>query len=200
MRYLRILIAIIALGCLDVHAYALDDEQGYLDPANPDENANAKHQIKDTMQSDIFNINSKGSSFISSSLGPENSDMRQEKDRTSSLSSTSGSNAAAANLAGSWSLDLRDTSARTLSLNILQYESMVFGKGTMTSSDGGSQEIAATGIVEGSKVHLDIISLKDLGLFKLRLSLSGSSISGSYDAYSASKAPLTGTASGGVSG
>ena len=81
MRYLRILIAIIALGCLAVHTCAMDDEQGYLDPANPDESANATHQIKDTMQSDIFNINSKGSSFTATSLGPENSDMRQEKDR-----------------------------------------------------------------------------------------------------------------------
>ena len=200
MRYLRILIAIIALGCLAVHTYAIDDEQGYLDPANPEENAHAKHQIKDTMQSDIFNINNKGSSFTATSLGPKNSDMRQEKGLTSSLSSTSGFNAAAANLAGSWSLDLRDTSARTLSLNLLQSGRVVFGKGTMTSSDGGSQEIAATGTLEGSNVYLDIISLKDVGLYKLGLSLSGSSISGSYDAYSASKVPLTGTASGGVSG
>jgi hypothetical protein len=126
--------------------------------------------------------------------------MRQEKGLTSFLSSTSGFNVAAANLAGSWSLDLRDTSTRTLSLNLLQSGSAVFGKGTMTSSDGGNQEIAATGTLEGSNVYLDIISLKDLGLFKLGLSLSGSSLSGSYDAYSTSKAPVTGTASGSISG
>lgn len=198
MRYLRYLITIVALGCLAVHTYALDDEQGYLDPANPDENAYAKHQIKNTMQSDIFNANSKGSSFTTS-LGPKSSDMRREKGTISSLSSNSGFSETAANLAGSWSLDLRDASARTLSLNLLQSGSMVFGKGTMTSSEGGSQEIAATGTVEGAKIYLDILSMKDVGLFKLGLSLSESSLTGSYDAYSASKAPVAGTASGSIS-
>ncbi len=196
MRYLRTLIAIIALGCLALHAYAMDDEQGYLDPASPDESAYSKQQIKETMQSDIFNVNGKGSSFTSS-LGPRSSEMRQEKGFTSSLSS-SGLNQASANLAGSWSLDLRDSSARTLSLNLLQSGSVVFGKGIMTSSDGGSQEIAATGTVDGSKVYMDIISMKEVGLFKLGLSLSGSSLSGSYDAYSPSGAPRTGMASGSI--
>jgi hypothetical protein len=98
-------------------------------------------------------------------------------------------------LAGRWSLELRDDRLRTLNLNLLQNGRVVFGRGDMIV-DGMSQLASASGLISQEVLYLDIISLEDQTLYRCVLRPGTNSLSGSYYAFGSGGAVWSGTVSG----
>lgn len=128
------------------------------------------------------------------------------------------------NFSGRWSLAITEKSTRSLDLALYQTGDLVFGKGVLGSSEsseaGGSSsedrgidsmiewlnlppsslesasQAAASGTVEGDRLHLDLISLESLSLYRFELNLTGDLVSGSYSAYGTDGSTWAGTATG----
>jgi hypothetical protein len=98
-------------------------------------------------------------------------------------------------LAGRWSLELRDNRLRTLDLNLLQNGRVVFGRGDMIA-DGMSQMASASGLISQEVLYLDIVSLEDQTLYRCVLRPDTNSLSGSYYAFGPGGAVWSGTVSG----
>jgi len=98
-------------------------------------------------------------------------------------------------LAGRWSLELRDDRLRTLDLNLLQNGRVVFGRGDM-AADGVVQPASASGLISQDVLYLDIVSLDDQMLYRCVLRPGVNSLSGSYYAFGPQGAVLSGTVSG----
>ena len=90
----------------------------------------------------------------------------------------------AASVAGNWSFRLRDSKKNSvLALTLSQSYNTVFGTGRI--NDGGeTQEVTASGSVEGDKLYLDATSSGNTTLYRLALTASGNSASGEYRAFS----------------
>lgn len=189
MRYCGLLICIVSMIFLAANAIS---EDSYLseNSGNPD--------IKETMQSDIFNIshNEIGSS-VSAGVTKKTPVVISSSGKSSVLSSSPVQNAIA-QLAGSWHLDLADSITRSVNISLSQSGDVVFGTGSMTSGNV-VQEVAAYGSVAGSKLELELLSMTDINLYQLALNLKMPSASGSYKAFGSANATWTGTATGSVS-
>jgi hypothetical protein len=99
------------------------------------------------------------------------------------------------NVAGNWSIQLRDSMNRILALTLFQSENAVFGTGTM--NDGSdTQKVSASGSVAADKLSLDVISSGTISLYRLRLNVNGNSASGEYWAFSNNRDPWIGIAEG----
>jgi hypothetical protein len=96
---------------------------------------------------------------------------------------------------GTWSLQLLGENFREVSVTLFQSGNAIFG--TRSASQGKtSLEATASGSVNGSRMDLDIITLKSITLYRATLTLAGDSASGSYEAFSASGNSWTGEATG----
>lgn len=93
-----------------------------------------------------------------------------------------------------WSLSLIDNPDRSVAISMFQSNNVLFGRGTI-SAEGKTQEISATGTIDGSKLNMDILS-EDMTLFRMTLSMNGKSLSGDYHGYSASYVSWKGIAMG----
>ncbi len=101
----------------------------------------------------------------------------------------------AANVAGNWSFQLKDSKNRFLALTLFQSESTVLGNGNM--NDGGDTlKVLASGLISADKLRLDVISSGIVTLFRLSLNLSDNSASGEYKAFSTKGEIWMGTAEG----
>jgi len=101
------------------------------------------------------------------------------------------------NPVSNWILSLMDSQDRSVSLQMSQSNNVVFGKGTI-DAEGSSQGVSATGTITGTKVNLDVLT-DDLTLFRLSLTMSGSSLSGDYHGYSPTIVAWKGIAMGKIS-
>jgi hypothetical protein len=108
------------------------------------------------------------------------------------------------NLAGNWSLELRDLKSvpvGDIELRLYQSEAALFGKGVF--KQGLNQQIATAegSFLEGGAMILNIISLDNVFLYRMNLkSADGNSTSGSFTLYlPTGEAPVQGTVSGGMS-
>jgi hypothetical protein len=99
------------------------------------------------------------------------------------------------NVSGEWFFELRDSKTRELALALFQSEDAIFGSGTMNDGNA-TQEVLASGFVEGDKLNLDIVSQKTVNLYRLPLTMNGESMSGDYRAFSTSGDPWAGIAKG----
>jgi hypothetical protein len=111
---------------------------------------------------------------------------------------TMGAVAQSTNLSGSWSIDLKGPSGVHLELQVFQSRDLITGKGSMTT-DGTSQNVIAAGSTTGERSTLYVLPVDGREALRLQLSLSGSKISGSYDASTDEGARWSGTASGSIS-
>jgi hypothetical protein len=100
-----------------------------------------------------------------------------------------------ADLAGRWSLELRDDRLRTLNLNLFQNGRVVFGRGDMTAN-GVTQIASASGLISQDVLYLDIVSLDDQMLYRCVLRPGVDTLTGSYYAFGPQGAVLSGTVSG----
>ncbi len=184
MKYYRLFMCMFALAMLAALGYAQDD---YLNPSDSGANAAAKQDIKQTMGGEnLFNTNPHAGA-----VGSSNKATVMISKNTKLPEST----LASANVAGAMSLLLTDSTTRSVNLVVTQSGDVVFGKGSMTSN-GMTQDVAATGSISSGKLNLDLLSMNDINLFKLSIDISGKSLSGSYSAISSSAAPWVGTAAG----
>jgi hypothetical protein len=108
------------------------------------------------------------------------------------------------NLAGNWSLELRDLKSvpvGDIELRLYQSEAALFGKGVF--KQGLNQQIATAegSLLEGGAMILNIISLDNVFLYRMKLkSADGNSTSGAFTIYlPTGEAPVKGTVSGGRS-
>jgi len=99
------------------------------------------------------------------------------------------------NVAGRWTLSLIDTASRTVDLTLYQYGNEVFGKGVMTTGPN-TQEVTAAGSTEGSSLSLRLVTVGGNGMYRLRTTVSGNSIFGTYSAYTSDGAFWAGNCNG----
>jgi len=101
----------------------------------------------------------------------------------------------AINATGTWSLDLRDTADRHMDLSLFQNGAVILGYGSM-SSENETQGVTVSGSVEESGLNLSVTTLNTLDLYRLKLTTSGKSVSGNYNAYAAGGETWSGTVTG----
>jgi len=99
-------------------------------------------------------------------------------------------------VSGSWSLDLNDSASRKAVLTIFQNGDAIYGTGNLNLDANTAMTAAASGTVTGDQVNLDIVSLGKVSLYRVSMTVSGDSATGSYTAFSPGLPPSTGTAKG----
>ena len=99
-------------------------------------------------------------------------------------------------VSGSWSLDLNDSASRKAILTIFQNGDTIYGTGNLNLDANTAMIAVASGTVTGNQVNLDIVSLGKVTLYRIFMTVSGDSATGSYTAFSPGLSPATGTAKG----
>ncbi len=99
------------------------------------------------------------------------------------------------NLSGSWTLDLRGKESRHFDLQVVQKGDLIAGSGQMSSGQE-SHAVAVAGYMSGDSPTIFISRIDPVHTFLVRLSHSGSSLSGQYDFISQDAAEELGTATG----
>jgi hypothetical protein len=85
---------------------------------------------------------------------------------------------------GNWRLDLQGGVAAQADLMLLQSQNVVYGRGALSRS-GSAFTISASGMTAKDVLYLDLVSLEDLMLYKLTMTVSQNALSGSYEAFDA---------------
>lgn len=99
------------------------------------------------------------------------------------------------NVAGRWTLSLIDSESRTVDLTLSQYGNEVFGKGYMTTGSN-TQELTAAGLTEGTTLTLRLVTVSGYSMYRLKATVTGNSIFGTYTAYSSDGAFWAGNCNG----
>ena len=170
-------------------AMAVDDQGSYLNPNDAGSNATA---IKDTRNTVGTESLFKPTQDVRGSPTPVMTGMNTQE-ATVPVSPPLPKSRLLSPL-NRWHLDLKDTSDRSVELQMTQSNDAVFGRGTVTER-GITQNASATAKVSGKKLSLDILT-DDLTLFRMDLTMNGKSIAGDYDAFSTSYMPRKGIAMG----
>jgi hypothetical protein len=97
---------------------------------------------------------------------------------------------------GSWSLVLNDSASRTAVLTLFQNGDAVYGTGNLNLDANTTLIAAASGTIAGDKLSLDVVSLGKVSLYRITMTLSGDSATGTYTAFNPGVASTTGTANG----
>ncbi len=117
------------------------------------------------------------------------------KDLAQTSSSQAIAGLQAISVVGNWTFGLRDSKNRVLALTLFQSDNAVSGTGTI--NDGGdTQEVSASGSIQGDKLSLNATSSGPINLYQLLLTTNGNSASGEYRAFPISGEPWIGLAEG----
>jgi len=148
-------------------------------------------------------------SFSSGSPSSESSDMGsfgtvssnaartgQEPTNANSNAGTPSQSSESTTIQGKWSLEFNFGSPPKATLNLFQNGDVVYGTGAMVLDPKTNLEVAAGGKVMGNQMNLDIISLGNVSLYSISMTVIGNSASGSYTAYRPGASPISGTATG----
>lgn len=98
-------------------------------------------------------------------------------------------------VAGDWTFEIAAGKPIYANLTLVQSEDVVFGKGKIMD-ENNTKTAVASGSIKGDMLNLDLVSLEDLRLYRLSMTVSGNSVTGSNTAYSTSESPSTGPAKG----
>jgi hypothetical protein len=98
-------------------------------------------------------------------------------------------------VAGTWSLEIDAGTPIYANITLIQSEDAVFGKGKIMDGND-TQTAVASGSIEGNMLNLDLVSPDNLRLYRLSMTVSGNSVTGSNTAFSPSESPSTGPAKG----
>jgi hypothetical protein len=98
-------------------------------------------------------------------------------------------------VAGTWSLEIAAGTPIYANITLVQSEDAVFGMGKIMD-ENDTQTAVASGSIRGDMLDLDLVSLENLRLYRLSMTVSGNSVTGSNTAFSPSKSPSTGPAKG----
>jgi hypothetical protein len=138
-------------------------------------------------------------SFSSGFPGPESSNAAQTGQEPIGFHSdvqTQPQSSESTTIPGRWSMEFNFGSPPKASLNLFQNGDVVYGTGVIVLDTKTNLEVAAGGTVMGDKMNLDIISLGNVSLYRISMTVIGNSASGSYTAYSPGASPIGGTATG----
>ena len=80
---------------------------------------------------------------------------------------------------GSWSLNLRDTAASTMRLNLNQYQDAVFGSGDITIG-GIVTNVSVGGTIVGNRLNLYATTEGNNNLYRMTLTVAPGSMNGNY--------------------
>jgi hypothetical protein len=95
---------------------------------------------------------------------------------------------------GKWSMEFNYGSPPKATLNLFQDGDVVYGTGVLILDPKTNLEVAAGGTVMGDKMNLDMISLGNVSLFRITMTVIENSASGTYTAYSPGAPPSSGPA------
>ena len=98
-------------------------------------------------------------------------------------------------VAGTWSLEIDVGTPIYSNITLVQSEDAVFGKGEIMDGND-TQTAVASGSIKGDMLNLDLVSLENLRLYRLSMTVSENSVTGSNTAFSPSESPSTGPAKG----
>jgi hypothetical protein len=82
-------------------------------------------------------------------------------------------------VSGSWSLNLRDTAASTMRLNLNQYQDAVFGSGDITIG-GIVTNVSVGGTIVGNRLNLYATTEGNNNLYRMTLTVAPGSMNGNY--------------------
>lgn len=102
---------------------------------------------------------------------------------------------AGVDLRGRWTIQLTGGMPAQADLTLLQDGNVILGRGNMASS-GSILTATASGQIYGDVLYMDLVSLEDLKLYKLTLTIGQNSLSGSYSAFNGLGGMWSGTAAG----
>lgn len=80
---------------------------------------------------------------------------------------------------GLWSLNLMDTTARTMMLNLNQYQDAVFGSGDVTIG-GIMTNVSVGGTMVGNRLNLYVTTEGNNNLYRMTLTVAQGSMNGNY--------------------
>ena len=99
-------------------------------------------------------------------------------------------------VSGSWSLVLNDSASRTAVMTLFQDGDAVYGTGNLNLDANTTLIAAASGSISGDKLSLDVVSLGKVSLYRITMTLSRDSATGTYTAFNHGVASTSGTANG----
>jgi hypothetical protein len=99
-------------------------------------------------------------------------------------------------ISGKWSMEFNYGSPPKATLNLFQDGDVVYGTGVLILDPKTNLEVAAGGTVMGDKMNLDMISLGNVSLYSITMTVIGNSASGTYTAYRPGASPSGGPANG----
>ena len=116
------------------------------------------------------------------------------RDIPSELSSSGYSDTESTPITGKWSMEFNYGSPPKATLNLFQDGDVVYGTGVLILDPKTNLEVAAGGTVMGDKMNLDMISLGNVSLYSITMTVIGNSASGTYTAYRPGAHPSGGPA------
>jgi hypothetical protein len=136
------------------------------------------------------------SSGSPSSESAESDQTGQERVGTNSDVQTQPQSSESTPISGKWSMEFNFGSPPKATLNLFQNGDVVYGTGVIVLDPKTNLEVAAGGTVMGNQMNLDIISLGNVSLYSISMTVIGNSASGSYTAYRPGASQISGTATG----
>ena len=116
------------------------------------------------------------------------------RDIPSESSSSESSDTESTPITGRWSMEFNYGSPPKATLNLFQDGDAVYGTGVLILDPKTNLEVAAGGTVMGDKMNLDMISLGNVSLYSISMTVIGNSASGTYTAYRPDAPPSGGPA------
>jgi hypothetical protein len=105
---------------------------------------------------------------------------------------------ASASAFGSWSLNLTDSATHSATITLFQSGDVIYGTGNLALDANKTLMAAASGMLLGNELSLDLVTLGKVNLYRLEMSIGADSseAEGNYTAYSPNGSPYTGTVRG----
>ena len=121
----------------------------------------------------------------------------QEPINANSGAQTQSQSSVTAAIQGKWSMEFNFGSPPKATLNLFQNQDKVYGTGAIILDPKTNLEVATGGTVIGNQMNLDMISLGNVSLYSISMTVIGNSASGTYTAYRpGASSPISGTATG----
>ena len=192
---ISILSALILLSFFTINACSIKwDEQGSqsIDQMFAGDNRSISSESGVTR-----NVDTGSSSSGSFGTESSNADQKgQEPIAANSDAQTQSQSSVTTAIQGKWSFEFNFGSPPKATLNLFQNEDQVYGTGVIVLDPKTNLKVAAGGTVMGDKMNLDMISLGNVSLYSISMTVIGNSASGTYTAYRPGASPISGTATG----
>ena len=122
------------------------------------------------------NSSSKSSNSQQARIQEQNQTITAQSVATDGESSTAAPSTQArpTSVAGTWSLEIATDTPIYANITLVQSEDAVFGKGKIMD-ENDTQTAVASGSIKGDMLNLDLVSLEDLRLYRLSMTVSGNS-------------------------